>query len=87
MFFMLIKNTDLAKGTRGLIVALPLEAEEAFDQVEWEFMFQVLKKMKFGDKLVNWIWTSFQAHWTEMFQILLIWKKPIAIALLIPTFL
>lgn len=38
---MLIKNTDLAKGIRGLIVALSLEAE-AFDQVKWEFTFEVL---------------------------------------------
>lgn len=42
MFFMLIKNSDLAKRTRGLIVTLPLEVEEAFDQVEREFMFEVL---------------------------------------------
>jgi hypothetical protein len=42
MFFMLIKNTEFAKWTRGLIVALSLKTGEAFDQVEWEFMFEVL---------------------------------------------
>ena len=42
MFFMLIKNTDLAKGTRGLIVALSLEAEGALNQVKQEFKFKVL---------------------------------------------
>lgn len=34
-------------------MALSLEAEEAFDQVKWEFMFEVLQKMKFADKLMN----------------------------------
>lgn len=39
---MLIKNTDLATWARGLIAAQSLEAEEAFDHVEWESMFEVL---------------------------------------------
>lgn len=32
-----------------------LDFEEAFDSVEWKFLFKVLKQLNFGDNFISWI--------------------------------
>ena len=32
-----------------------MDIENAYDHVNWKFLFAVLRKMGFGEKLINWI--------------------------------
>lgn len=39
----------------GEAVVISLDAQRAFDQVEWPYMMSVLKKFGFGPSFIKWI--------------------------------
>lgn len=36
-------------------VAIPLDAEKAFDRIEWSYLFHTLTKFGFGSTCLHWI--------------------------------
>ncbi len=43
------------------VLAISLDAEQAFDRMEWVYMFEVLDKFNLGTDFINWIWTIYCA--------------------------
>lgn len=40
---------------------ISMDAEKAFDRIEWEYMFDVMKKFEFGSNFLRWIKLFYKA--------------------------
>ncbi len=47
----LYTNRQLANNSAAVVS----DAQKAFDQIEWPYMFEALKQFGFGDRFINWI--------------------------------
>ena len=46
---------DILEGMDDENLILLIDQQKAFDRVEWEWLFYVQEKYKFGDYFINWI--------------------------------
>lgn len=44
-----------SKALEENLVIISLDAEKAFDRVEWHYLFTILEKFDVGDNFINWI--------------------------------
>ena len=50
-------------------IILMLDMEKAFDRVEWNWLFKVMKRFNFGDRFISWLQTlNSNAKLTNGFQ-------------------
>lgn len=52
---------NLLKNQRELGFILKLDFKKAFDSVSWEFLFQEMKSLGFGEKWIDWIMSFFNS--------------------------
>lgn len=57
----LLNIIQLTQNSKDLVLMLSLDAEKAFNQFEWSYLFYALEEFGLGDNFVNWIRVLYNA--------------------------